>query len=101
MGEGVKKRGKALRRRYGRAGRSPYAIGRGKYQCPFGRMGDLPIDRERSAHKSIGSGLNFDVEVKEWPSRDALAKVIRAQQMKPSSSRDWFPFVSLKPGEGY
>lgn len=85
------KRGRhTLRRRYGRA-KSPYAIGRGRYQCPLGRTGDLPIDRERSAHKSIGYGLNFDVEVKEWPTRDAMAKVIR----DPRSGDEALDFAGL------
>ena len=59
------------------------------------------IEAERAASKSAGGGMNFDVVVQWWPSREAMARTVRMQQKRAGRSDDWRPVVKLSDGEGY
>lgn len=55
---------------------------------------------ERTARQAHG-GFNLDFTFKVWPSRAALAKSIRMQQMREAHFNDWQPIIPLSAGEGY
>jgi len=60
-----------------------------------------PAHPERTARRSAGTGLNFDVVFQVWPNRKSLAKSIRMQQKRESRWSDWRACVPLTDGEGY
>jgi hypothetical protein len=41
--------------------------------------------------------MDFDVEFKEWPSRESLMKVIHEQDKRERRRGDWVPVVKEKP----
>lgn len=59
------------------------------------------IGAERAASKSAGGGMNFDVVVQWWPSRESMARTVRMQQKREYRFGDWNPVVKLADGEGY
>jgi len=60
-----------------------------------------PAHPERTARRSAGTGLNFDVVFQVWPNRKSMAKTIRMQQQREPRGGDWYSVVSLSDGEGY
>lgn len=83
-----------VKRRRGLAGLG----GRNKF-VPSGRVQEHldPAKLDRTSTRMVG----WDTEIKVWPSRKAMAKAIRRQQMNPASRDDWTPMRSLSPGEGF
>lgn len=68
----------------------------------FGQsIGYRPPHPERTAVRSVGRGLEVDVEYKTWNARGPMARAIRAQQRREQMNGDWRPVVPLRDGEGY
>jgi len=66
---------------------------------PLGRYAEAikPEDMERAAIRSVGIGMNFDVEARIWPSRAALLETLNKQDMEPDNRLQWRPVVA-RPG---
>ena len=45
--------------------------------------------------------IDWDYTLKQWPSREGLARTIRMQPKRARNSRDWKAVVALSDGEGY
>jgi hypothetical protein len=48
---------------------------------------------ERTAYRSIGIGLDFDVTIQTWPNRASMLKTIQMQESGPDFRKAWRPFV--------
>jgi hypothetical protein len=48
-----------------------------------------PAHPDRTAKRSAGTGLNFDVVFQVWPSRAAMLKTIQMQSKRESHWADW------------
>jgi hypothetical protein len=49
----------------------------------------VPEHPERTAKRSAGTGLNFDVIYQVWPSREAMLTTIRMQERRVPKWSDW------------
>lgn len=57
-----------------------------------------PPHPDRTARRNVGHGpMDFDVEFKEWPSRESMMKVIRQQEQREHRRNDWAPVKKEAP----
>ena len=52
-----------------------------------------PAHPERTAYRSIGIGLDFDVTIQTWPNRASMLKTIDMQLSGADFRRAWRTFV--------
>jgi hypothetical protein len=69
------------------------------YTIPFAQLADhIPAHPDRTAYKS-GTGMNFDITFKEWPSRGAMLTTVQMQERSDSHLPKWKDWLKSRMGE--
>lgn len=72
--------------------------------APFARRHEGIRHPERTAYRDVRGSFSSpcwgDVEVREWSTREEMARVIRRGERNAPSS-EWHPFVALTTTEGF